>query len=68
MFHGKEEARYGEKKDEVKKWANRRHAHWTGWYEGYEPETERLIVIIRGGAGGVVRLLRSSVTLYRCQA
>ena len=36
MFHGKVEARYGEKKDEVKKWANRGYAHWTGWYEGYE--------------------------------
>lgn len=28
--------RYGEKKGEVSKWATRRYAHWTGWYEGYE--------------------------------
>jgi len=31
-------ARYGEMKDEVIKWANRRYARWTGWYEGYEEE------------------------------
>ena len=35
-FNSKVDTRYSEKKDEVKKWANRRYAHWTGWYEGYE--------------------------------
>ena len=28
--------RYGEKNGEVSRWANRRYAHWTGWYQGYE--------------------------------
>jgi uncharacterized protein YjbJ (UPF0337 family) len=30
------ETRYGEKKNEVRTWANRRYAHWTGSYQGYE--------------------------------
>ena len=30
------ETRYGEKKGEVSTWANRRYAHWTGWYQGYD--------------------------------
>lgn len=30
------EARYGGRKDEVSTWANRRYAHWTGWYQGYD--------------------------------
>jgi len=29
------ETRYGEKKNEVSTWANRRYAHWTGSYQGY---------------------------------
>ncbi|MBI5777202.1 MAG: general stress protein CsbD [Nitrospirae bacterium] len=29
------ETRYGEKKNEVSAWANRRYAHWTGLYQGY---------------------------------
>ena len=34
--------RYGEaKKDEVRIWADRRHAHWSGKYVGYkDPPTE----------------------------
>ena len=36
-FNGAIEKRYGERKTEVTKWANRWYAHWTGWYEGYEP-------------------------------
>jgi uncharacterized protein YjbJ (UPF0337 family) len=28
--------RYGEVQGEVSKWAQRRYAHWIGWYEGYE--------------------------------
>ena len=34
--------RYGEaKKDEVRIWADRRHAHWSGKYIGYkDPPTE----------------------------
>ena len=35
-FNSAIETRYGEMKGEVSKWANRRYAHWTGWYEGYE--------------------------------
>ena len=35
-FNGAIETRYGEMKGEVSKWANRRYAHWTGWYMGYE--------------------------------
>lgn len=35
-FNGAIETRYGEMKGEVSKWANRRYAHWTGWYQGYE--------------------------------
>lgn len=35
-FNSTVAARYGEMKDEVIKWANRRYARWTGWYEGYE--------------------------------
>ena len=30
------ETRYAGKKGEVSKWANRRYAHWTGSYQGYE--------------------------------
>lgn len=30
------ETRYGGKKDEVHTWANRRYAHWTGWYQEYD--------------------------------
>ena len=30
------EARYPQQRDEVLLWANRRHAHWSGWYEEYE--------------------------------
>ena len=29
-------ARYGDRKDEVVKWADRWYAKWTGWYERYE--------------------------------
>jgi hypothetical protein len=29
------ETRYGERTEEVREWANRRYAHWTGWYPGY---------------------------------
>lgn len=28
--------RYGNRKDEVRKWADRRHAHWSGDYIGYK--------------------------------
>ncbi len=28
--------RYGDRKLEVSKWADRWYARWTGWYEGYE--------------------------------
>ena len=35
------ETRYGERKDEVRTWANRRYAHWTGWYQGYEDPKPR---------------------------
>lgn len=35
-FHRAVEARYGVKKAEVSMWANRRYAHWTGWYQGYD--------------------------------
>ncbi len=30
------EARYGGRKGEVSTWANRRYAHWTGSYQGYD--------------------------------
>ncbi len=30
------ETRYGKRKDEVRTWANRRYAHWTGWYLEYD--------------------------------
>jgi uncharacterized protein YjbJ (UPF0337 family) len=30
------EARYGQMKGEVSKWADRWYARWTGWYEGYQ--------------------------------
>ena len=35
-FNGVLHVRYGESKGEVIKWANRWHAKWAGWYEGYE--------------------------------
>lgn len=35
IFNRTVETRYGEKKDEVSLWANRRYAHWTGLYQGY---------------------------------
>ena len=35
-FNRVTETRYGGKKDEVRAWANRRYAHWTAWYQGYE--------------------------------
>ena len=35
-FNRTVETRYGEKKNEVSAWANRRYAHWSGWYQGYE--------------------------------
>jgi uncharacterized protein YjbJ (UPF0337 family) len=35
-FNRTTETRYAGKKDEVSKWANRRYAHWTGLYQGYE--------------------------------
>lgn len=34
-FNSTTETRYGERKGEVSEWANRRYAHWTGWYQGY---------------------------------
>ncbi len=36
IFNCMTEARYGGKKSEVSTWANRRYAHWTGWYQGYD--------------------------------
>jgi uncharacterized protein YjbJ (UPF0337 family) len=38
-FNRVTETRYGKKKDEIRSWANRRYAHWTGWYQGYEDPT-----------------------------
>ncbi|MGH7227671.1 MAG: CsbD family protein [Nitrospiraceae bacterium] len=35
-FNGTIQKRYGDKKEEVSKWANRWYARWSGWYEGYE--------------------------------
>lgn len=35
-FNTTVETRYTQRKDEVYRWANRRYAHWSGWYEGYE--------------------------------
>ena len=35
-FNRTTETRYAGKKGEVSKWANRRYAHWTGLYQGYE--------------------------------
>ena len=35
-FNSTIEARYTERKEEIHLWANRRYAHWTGWYEGYK--------------------------------
>ena len=32
------EQRYGERKEEIRKWADRWYAKWIGWYEGYEEE------------------------------
>lgn len=37
-FNRVTETRYGKKKDEVRKWANRRYAHWTASYQGYEDQ------------------------------
>ena len=36
QFNRTVEARYGARKSEVSRWANRRYAHWTGWYQGYD--------------------------------
>ena len=36
IFNRTIETRYGEKKSEVSAWANRRYAHWTGLYQGYD--------------------------------
>ncbi len=30
------DTRYGAKKGEVSTWANRRFAHWSGWYQDYD--------------------------------
>jgi len=35
-FHGTIQERYGDTKEEVRKWADRWYARWVGWYEGYE--------------------------------
>lgn len=35
-FNGVIDMHYGEQKGAVSKWANRRYAHWGGWYEDYE--------------------------------
>ncbi len=35
-FNSAIEARYTERKEDVRLWANPRYAHWTGWYEGYK--------------------------------
>ena len=35
-FNATLDSRYGKIKGEIVKWANRRYARWTGWYEGYE--------------------------------
>lgn len=35
-FNGAIQKRYGEKKGDVSKWADRWYAKWSGWYEGYE--------------------------------
>jgi len=36
QFDGVIEQRYGKRQAEVRTWANRRFAHWSGRYEGYE--------------------------------
>ena len=36
QFNGVLEERYGGTKKDVRKWADRWYARWTGWYEGYE--------------------------------
>lgn len=35
-FNATIQQRFGDRKTEVSKWADRRFARWTGWYEGYE--------------------------------
>jgi uncharacterized protein YjbJ (UPF0337 family) len=37
-FQGILDQRYGEQKKDVNTWANRRYAHWSGWYQDYEYE------------------------------
>jgi len=42
LFNRTSETRYGERKDEVRTWANRRYSHWTGLYQGYDDPKPRV--------------------------